>query len=392
VTRRINLYRTEQNLAPVQLWQRNFFERIIRDEKELDATRRYIMENPALLEQRSRKSAQLARTAKLTTMPFPSHRPRRLRATPTLRRMVRETVLSADDLIAPLFVECGQDVRQPIDSMPGQFRFSPDTVAAEARVLWQLGIPSVLLFGIPQQKDATGTGAYDAEGPVPQAIRAIKRAVPEMCVVADVCACEYTDHGHCGILHGDQVHNDETLELLGKIAVAYAQAGADIIAPSDMMDGRVAFIRAALDEAEYSGTPIMSYAAKYAGAFYGPFRDAAESAPSFGDRRSYQMDIANRREALREMQLDVEEGADILMVKPAMFCLDILREARERFDLPLCAYHVSSEYSMIKAAAEKGWINEMQLVEETLLSIKRAGADLIITYYAKEWAEHSQGN
>ncbi len=319
-------------------------------------------------------------------MAFPIHRPRRLRATPTLRRMVRETHLSPDDLIAPLFVQLGENLREPIGSMPGQFRWSPDSAAAEARELWNLGIPAVILFGIPDSKDESGSGAYDARGPVPLAIKAIKSAVPEMVVIADTCACEYTSHGHCGILHGERVDNDQTLPLLSKAALCYAQAGADIIAPSDMMDGRVGAIRAALDAGHFADVPIMSYAAKFAGAFYGPFRDAADSTPAFGDRRSYQMDIANRREALREMALDLEEGADFLMVKPALFCLDILREARDRFNVPLCAYNVSSEYSMIKAAGQLGWINEAQLIEETLLSIKRAGADLIITYHAKEWA------
>lgn len=320
-------------------------------------------------------------------MPFPIHRPRRLRATPTLRRMVRETILEPCDLIAPLFVQHGQGVHEPIASMPGQFRLSPDTAAQEARELWNLGVFSVILFGIPDSKDEIGSGAYDAKGPVPIAIQAIKEAVPEMIVIADTCACEYTSHGHCGILHGHTVANDPTLEILQKAAVCYAQAGADIIAPSDMMDGRVGAIRRALDENHFSDVPIMSYAAKFAGAFYGPFRDAADSAPSFGDRRSYQMDIANGREALREMALDYEEGADFLMVKPALFCLDIVRQAKERFDVPICAYNVSSEYSMIKAAGQRGWISEAQLIEETLISIKRAGADLIITYHAKEWAE-----
>ena len=324
-------------------------------------------------------------------MAFPAQRLRRLRATPTLRRMVRETILTPDDLIAPLFVENGRTVLEPISALPGQYRFSPDTAAEEAATLWHLGVPAVILFGIPDVKDATGCGAYDDNGPVPTTIARIKDIAPEMCVVADVCACEYTDHGHCGILHetpgGVDVHNDKTLEVLQKAAVCYARAGADIIAPSDMMDGRVAAIRQALDREGYSHIPILSYAAKFAGAFYGPFREAAGSAPSFGDRRSYQMDIANRREALREMALDVEEGADALMVKPALFCLDILREARERFDLPLCAYNVSSEYAMIKAAGQMGWIDEERLIDETLLSIKRAGADLIITYHAKEWAQ-----
>lgn len=324
-------------------------------------------------------------------MSFPTQRLRRLRATPTLRRMVRETVLSTDDLIAPIFVENGRATQDPIASLPGQFRFSPDTAAEEARTLWHLGIPAVMLFGVPGEKDASGKAAYDDDGPVPNAIRAIKETVPEMCVLADVCACEYTDHGHCGILHetplGVDVHNDPTLQLLQKAALCYARAGVDILAPSDMMDGRVAAIREALDGAEYSHLPIFSYAAKFAGAFYGPFREAAGSNPSFGDRRSYQMDIANRREALREMQLDIEEGADALIVKPALFCLDILREARECFDLPLLAYNVSSEYAMIKAAGERGWIDEERLTDETLLSIKRAGADLIISYHAKEWAQ-----
>jgi porphobilinogen synthase len=329
-------------------------------------------------------------------MPFPLHRPRRLRATPTLRRMVRETSLSVDDLIVPLFVQHGLSNPVPIASMPGQFRYAPQAAADEARVLWQLGIPAVILFGIVEahEKTADGKMAFDDDGPVPRAIAEIKKAVPEMCVIADVCACEYTDHGHCGILESDNVHNDYTnvhndytLEILQRASLCYANAGADIIAPSDMMDGRVGAIRKALDEAGYSQLAIMSYAAKFAGAFYGPFRDAAESTPSFGDRRTYQMDIANRREALREMTLDLEEGADILMVKPALFCLDIVREAKDKFDVPICAYNVSSEYAMIKAAGQNGWVNEAQLIEETLISIKRAGADLIISYHAKEWAQ-----
>jgi porphobilinogen synthase len=303
--------------------------------------------------------------------------------------MVRETSLSTDDLIAPLFVQNNLSTPAPIGAMPGQFRWSPEHAAEEAKEFWQLGIPAVILFGIVEANEKTpdGKAAYDENGPVPRAVGAIKKAVPEMCVIADVCACEYTSHGHCGILNGNDVHNDQTLELLQRASVCYAKSGVDIIAPSDMMDGRVAAIRSALDAAEYSGLPIMSYAAKFAGAFYGPFRDAADSTPSFGDRRSYQMDIGNRREALREMALDVEEGADFLMVKPALFCLDILREAKDQFNLPLCAYNVSSEYAMIKAAGANGWIDEARLIEETLLSIKRAGADLIITYHAKEWAQ-----
>jgi porphobilinogen synthase len=333
--------------------------------------------------------------AKLKNMSFPVQRMRRLRANNTLRRMVRETRVTPDNLIAPLFVESGEDSREPIGAMPGQFRLSPDTAAAEARELWELGVPGVILFGIPDTKDAEGTAAYDNNGPVPQAIRAIREAVPEMCVIADVCACEYTDHGHCGILQNGDVHNDQTLTLLAKASLCYARAGVDIIAPSDMMDGRVAAIRAALDAGEvvdsgerrdYSHIPIMSYAAKYAGAFYGPFRDAADSTPTFGDRRTYQMDPANRREAQREIQSDIAEGADIILIKPALFCLDIIREARDCCELPICAYNVSSEYSMIKAAGERNWIDEARLIDETLLSIKRAGADLIITYHAKEWA------
>lgn len=312
---------------------------------------------------------------------------RRLRSNATFRSMVRETQVTPGDLIAPLFVQSGQGVRSAIDSMPGQSRLSPDTAAEEAAALWVLGIPAVMLFGIPDEKDAVGTHSYDDNGPVPQAIRAIKAAVPEMCVIADVCACEYTNHGHCGILMGETVDNDETLNILARASMCYAEAGVDMVAPSDMMDGRVAAIRWALDDAGFPELPIMAYSAKFAGGFYGPFRDAADSTPAFGDRRSYQMDIANRREALREVELDVEEGADIILVKPALFCLDIIREVKDRFEMPLCAYNVSSEYSMIKAAGEKGWINEAQLIDETLTSIKRAGADLIITYHAREWAE-----
>lgn len=320
---------------------------------------------------------------------FPTQRLRRLRATPTLRRMTRETEVHPSYLIAPLFVENGENVRAPISSMPGQFRFSPDTAAQEAKELFELGILSVILFGVVpnNEKDAIATASFDDFGPVAQTVRAIKNAVPEMCVVADVCACEYTNHAHCGVIHNGDVHNDATLELLGKAALCYAKAGADIVAPSDMMDGRVAHIRSILDANEYSNLPIMSYAAKFAGAFYGPFRDAADNMPSFGDRRSYQMDAANRREAQREIASDIEEGADIILIKPALFCLDIIRESRDRHDLPICAYNVSSEYSMIKAAAERGWIDEAQLIHQTLLSIKRAGADLIISYHAKEWAQ-----
>ena len=320
------------------------------------------------------------------TMPFPLQRPRRLRQSPTLRALVRETVLQPSDLIAPIFIELGQGVKTPISSLPGQFRFSPDSAAAFARELWEVGVLAVMLFGIPDHKDEIGSGADDPHGPVPLAARAIKEAVPEMIIIADVCACEYTSHGHCGLLRGHDVDNDATLPLLARAAVCYARAGCDMVAPSDMMDGRVGVIRAGLDDANFINVPIMSYAAKFAGAFYGPFREAAGSAPSFGDRRSYQMDIANGREAMREMALDLEEGADLLMIKPALFCLDLLSQARQRFEVPLCAYHVSSEYAMIKAAAQNGWIDEARLIDETLLSIKRAGADLIVTYHALEWA------
>ncbi len=317
-------------------------------------------------------------------------RPRRLRRTETLRRMVRETQLSADDLIAPLFIAEGHGVNRPINSMPGHAQRSVDRIDGELDAIRELGIPAVLLFGIPLHKDAEGSGAWDAAGPVPSAIRAIKRHTPDMLVVADVCMCEYTDHGHCGVLAdtpgSGEVLNDPTLVLLARAAVAYAEAGADIIAPSAMMDGQVAAIRAALDDAGFTHIPIMSYAAKFASAFYGPFREAAESTPRFGDRRAYQMDPANGREALHEVALDVAEGADMLMVKPAGAYLDIIRAVRERYDLPLAAYQVSGEYAMIKAAAANGWIDERRAALESLTAIKRAGADMIITYYAKEAA------
>ena len=317
-------------------------------------------------------------------------RPRRLRRTETLRRMVRETQLSADDLIAPLFIAEGHGVNRPINSMPGHAQRSVDRIDGELDAIRELGIPAVLLFGIPLHKDAEGSGAWDAAGPVPSAIRAIKRRTPDMLVVADVCMCEYTDHGHCGVLAdtpgSGEVLNDPTLVLLARAAVAYAEAGADIIAPSAMMDGQVAASRAALDAAGFTHIPIMSYAAKFASAFYGPFREAAESTPRFGDRRAYQMDPANGREALHEVALDVAEGADMLMVKPAGAYLDIIRAVRERYDLPLAAYQVSGEYAMIKAAAANGWIDERRAALESLTAIKRAGADMIITYYAKEAA------
>ncbi len=323
-------------------------------------------------------------------------RPRRLRRNAALRRMVRETTLSSDNLIAAMFIRHGENIQHPIGSMPGQFQFSVDTAAREAETLAELGIPAVLLFGIPSRKDAAGSENYDPQGIIPRAIRAIKAAVPELVVISDMCFCEYTNHGHCGIINTPEsphydahlprgyLLNDATLELLGRAAVVHAEAGADIIAPSGMIDGMVLAIREALDAASLSHTAIMSYAAKFASGFYGPFRDAAESPPSFGDRREYQMDPVNSREALKEVTLDVEEGADILMVKPALPYLDIVAQVRERFDLPVAAYQVSGEYSMIKAAAAQGWLDERTVALESVHAIRRAGADMIITYFAKD--------
>jgi porphobilinogen synthase len=315
-------------------------------------------------------------------------RPRRLRRTPALRRIARETTLDAADFTAPLFVVDGHDILRPISSMPGHAQRSIDHLGLEIDELREAGITSVLLFGIPEEKDAIGSGAWDPAGPVPQAIRAIKRQAPEMVVIADVCLCEYTSHGHCGILskEGGTVENDPTLELLARASLAYAEAGADIVAPSAMMDGQVAAIRAALDTAGLSDIAILAYAAKFASAFYGPFREAAQSAPQFGDRRSYQMDPANGREALRELRLDADEGADMLMVKPAGPYLDIIHAASLQFDLPLAAYQVSGEYAMLKAACQNGWLDEERAMLESLIGIKRAGADLVITYFAKEAA------
>lgn len=329
---------------------------------------------------------------------FPQLRLRRLRRSPTLRRMVRETQLNVDDLIAPLFVRHGQNIRKPILSMPGQAQLSVDVAVQEAQQLARLGVPAILLFGIPARKDLLGSENYDENGIVPQAIRAIKQALPDLIVISDMCFCEYTSHGHCGVLNipsesgfdaqlGEgYLLNDLTLELLGKAAVVHARAGADVIAPSGMLDGMVGAIRSALDAADLSHTIIMSYAAKYASALYGPFREAAEGAPQFGDRSQYQMDIANTREAMHEVALDVQEGADMLMVKPAGAYLDIIQRIKDRYDLPLAAYQVSGEFSMIKAAAERGWIDEQRVVLETLTSIRRAGADMIITYFAKDVA------
>lgn len=319
-------------------------------------------------------------------MPFPLHRPRRLRRHELLRRMVRETSLSIDDFIYPLFVCPGERVRREIPSMPGCYQMSVDEIVRECYEVAELGIPAVILFGIPEKKDDVGSEAYAEQGIVQRAIRAIKKERLDLLVITDVCLCEYTSHGHCGIVvHGD-VANDPTVELLAKEALSHAQAGADMVAPSDMMDGRVAAIRRALDENGFSHIPILSYAAKFCSSFYGPFREAAESAPQFGDRRSYQMDPPNAREALKEVALDLEEGADIVMVKPALAYLDIIRRVRDRFDVPVAAYNVSGEYAMVKAAARNGWLDERRVVLELLTSIKRAGADMILTYHAKDAA------
>ena len=313
-------------------------------------------------------------------------RPRRLRSSPAMRALVRETRVNLDGLVQPLFIVPGRDVSSPIGSMPGVSRFSVDAAVRESRELAATGVRSVLLFGVPDDKDAIASGNYDPNGLVQQAARAIKDALPQMLVIADLCNCEYTDHGHCGIIdeRGD-VDNDRTLEILMRTAITYAQAGVDIVAPSDMMDGRIGAIRGALDGDGYSGTTIMSYAVKYASAFYGPFREAADSAPAFGDRRTYQMDPANGREAAREVRLDVAEGADILMVKPALAYMDLIRQTREQIDLPVACYNVSGEYSMLKAAAERGWIDEARAIDEMLTGFARAGADIIITYFAKEY-------
>lgn len=318
---------------------------------------------------------------------FPIHRPRRLRKNETIRRMVRETSLSPDNFIYPLFVTFGRGVRKDISSMPGCYQESVDKIVRHAKEVYLLGIPSVILFGIPEHKDEKGSGAYDDHGVVQKAVRAIKDKIPGLLVITDVCMCEYTSHGHCGIIEDGEVRNDLTLESLAKEAVSHARAGADMVAPSDMMDGRVEAIRLALDDEGFDEIPIMSYAAKYQSAFYGPFREAAESAPQFGDRRSYQMDPANRREALKEVALDIEEGADIVMVKPALSYLDVISDVKDLFDIPVAAYSVSGEYSLVKAAGKLGWIDEKRIMMEILLSIKRAGADLILTYFAKEAAK-----
>lgn len=320
-------------------------------------------------------------------MTFPVQRLRRLRKNETIRRMVRETRLSVDAFIYPLFIVHGQDKRIPISSMPGVFQLSCDMLKEEVKEICALGIPGVLLFGIPEYKDSRATAAYDDKGVVQEATRIIKDSFPDLLVITDVCLCEYMDHGHCGIVDKDgEINNDATLELLAREALSHARAGADIVAPSDMMDGRIGYIRQVLDENGFAGTAIMSYAAKYASGFYGPFREAAESAPQFGDRRSYQMDPANGREALREVELDIAEGADIVMVKPALAYLDVITRVRERYNHPLAAYNVSGEYSMIKAATANRWVDEERVVMEILTAIKRAGADIIITYFAKDAA------
>jgi len=324
-------------------------------------------------------------------MEFPSYRPRRLRRNERLRSLVRETALSADHLIYPLFVGPGKDSAQPVASMPGVAQLSIDRAVKECEEANALGIPAVLLFGIPERKDGVGSEAYVDGGVVQMAIRAIKERAPELLVITDVCLCEYTDHGHCGVIKDGDVDNDRTLELLVKEALSHAQSGADIVAPSDMMDGRVGAIRKALDQNGFDQVAIMAYAAKYASEFYAPFRDAAESTPQFGDRRSYQMDPANADEALREVEMDIREGADIIMVKPAMTYLDIVYRVKQKFGYPVAAYNVSGEYSMIKAAAKNGWIDERRIVLELMLSIKRAGADMILTYFAKDIARELHG-
>ena len=319
-------------------------------------------------------------------MQFPQYRPRRMRRIENLRRMIRETRLSVDNLIYPLFVVPGEKVRKPVASMPGVFQLSRDEVVREAKEVAKLKIPAVILFGVPEEKDERGSEAYSQSGVVQQAVKAIKDATPDLVVITDVCLCEYTSHGHCGILKGQEVDNDATLDVLARIALSHTKSGADIVAPSDMMDGRVRAIRQALDENGFSQTAIMAYSAKYCSGFYGPFREAAHSAPQFGDRRSYQMDVANAEEAIREVTMDIEEGADIVMVKPALAYLDIIRTVKNMFDFPLAAYNVSGEYAMVKAACEKGWLEEKRIVMEILTAIRRAGADMILTYFAKDVA------
>ena len=319
-------------------------------------------------------------------MPFPIYRPRRLRESPLLRSMVRETTLRVDDFVYPLFAVHGRGVREPIGSMPGQYRLSVDELLKECKDAASMGIPAVLLFGLPRDKDPRGTEAYAEDGIIQQAVRAVKDTIPDLLVITDVCLCEYTSHGHCGVVEDGRVKNDPTLERIARTAVSHAEAGADMVAPSDMMDGRVAAIREGLDEAGLPETPIMAYSAKYASAFYGPFREAADSTPQFGDRRSYQMDPANAVEAMREVALDVDEGADIVMVKPALPYLDVIARVKGEFGLPVAAYSVSGEYAMLKAAGQLGWLDEERAMLEALTGIRRAGADIIITYFAKDAA------
>ena len=323
---------------------------------------------------------------------YPTKRLRRLRYNPTVRDMVRETIITKNDLIYPLFVVPGTKVKKEVKSMPGVFQMSIDVAVDECKEVEKLGIPAVILFGIPDHKDEVGSGAYSSDGIIQEAIRAIKKKTKKLLVITDVCLCEYTSHGHCGILEGERILNDETVDLLVKEALSHAEAGADIIAPSDMMDGRVGAIRKALDDEGFTEIPIMSYAVKYASGYYGPFRDAAESAPAFGDRRSHQMDIANGNEAMREAESDIEEGADIIMVKPAGAYLDIIWRVKEKFNMPTAAYQVSGEYAMIKAAGKMGWIDEERVMMESLTAIKRAGADMILTYFAKDVVKCLQKN
>jgi len=323
-------------------------------------------------------------------MLFPDYRARRMRQSKAFRRMVRETRLSTDNLIFPLFVVDGKDVKDPIPSMPGQYHLSIDNLVKISGEAYELGIPAVILFGLPDRKDALGTRAYAGDGIVQRAIKAVKNKFPDLAVITDVCLCQYTDHGHCGVIEGQVIDNDASLDLIAKTALSHAEAGADMVAPSDMMDGRVAEIRNVLDERDLSHVPIMAYAAKYCSAYYGPFREAADSAPKFGDRRTYQMDPANAQEAIREVTMDVEEGADIIMVKPALPYLDVICRVRQEIDLPVAAYNVSGEYAMIKAAEKMGWLDGKRVMMETLTAINRAGADMILTYFAMEAARELQ--
>ncbi|OQX63060.1 MAG: delta-aminolevulinic acid dehydratase [Desulfococcus sp. 4484_241] len=319
-------------------------------------------------------------------MLFPDYRPRRLRRNENLRRMIRETRLSVDNLVYPMFAVPGKGIKDPIASMPGQYHLSTDNLVRAAKEAAGLGIPAIMVFGLPEKKDPLGTGAYARDGIVQRAVSELKSALPDLVVITDVCLCQYTDHGHCGLLDGNEIDNDSTLEIIAKTALSHVKAGADMVAPSDMMDGRIAEIREVLDENGFTNTPVMSYAVKYCSSYYGPFREAAESAPRFGDRKTYQMDPANAIEAIREASMDVEEGADIIMVKPALPYLDIIRTIRDEIDLPVAAYNVSGEYSMIKAAQKMGWLDGEKVMMETLLGIRRAGADIILTYFAMEAA------